>query len=79
METERLIIDSVRETDKEDYFINISHDKRVLVHVSFFRGGQTPAERRQNWELPSPEKCRTRGSEPRPFPRWYNTDLIILN
>ncbi len=30
METERLIIDPVRETDKEDYFINISHDKKVL-------------------------------------------------
>ncbi|MBQ6236509.1 MAG: GNAT family N-acetyltransferase, partial [Clostridia bacterium] len=30
METERLILDSLRESDKEDYFINISHDKRVL-------------------------------------------------
>ena len=30
METERLILDSIRESDKEDYFINISHDKRVL-------------------------------------------------
>ena len=30
METKRLILDPVRETDKEDYFINISHDKRVL-------------------------------------------------
>ena len=30
METERLIIDPIRETDKEDYFINISHDKKVL-------------------------------------------------
>ena len=30
METEKLIIDPIRETDKEDYFINISHDKRVL-------------------------------------------------
>ena len=30
METERLIIDQIKETDKEDYFINISHDKRVL-------------------------------------------------
>ncbi len=29
METERLIIDSIRETDKEDYFTNISHDKKV--------------------------------------------------
>lgn len=30
METERLIIDEIREMDKEDYFQNISHDKRVL-------------------------------------------------
>ena len=30
METERLIIDEIRETDKEDYFHNISHDKAVL-------------------------------------------------
>ncbi|MBO4413528.1 MAG: peptide chain release factor N(5)-glutamine methyltransferase [Clostridia bacterium] len=30
METERLIIDRVRESDKEDYFTNISHDKKVL-------------------------------------------------
>ena len=30
METTRLILDPVRETDKEDYFNNISHDKRVL-------------------------------------------------
>ena len=30
METERLIIDPFKETDKEDYFINISHDKKVL-------------------------------------------------
>ena len=30
METERLLIDPIRETDKADYFINISHDKRVL-------------------------------------------------
>ena len=30
METERLIIDRIRETDKEDYFINISHDRKVL-------------------------------------------------
>ncbi|MBR4194930.1 MAG: GNAT family N-acetyltransferase [Oscillospiraceae bacterium] len=25
------MIDSIRETDKEDYFINISHDKKVLA------------------------------------------------
>jgi len=30
METERLIIDSIRVTDKEAYFQNISHDKKVL-------------------------------------------------
>ena len=30
METERLIIDQIRDTDKEDYFLNISHDKKVL-------------------------------------------------
>ena len=30
METERLIIDPLKEADKEDYFTNISHDKRVL-------------------------------------------------
>ena len=30
LETERLILDPVKESDKEDYFINISHDKKVL-------------------------------------------------
>ena len=30
METERLIIDRIGESDKEDYFNNISHDKKVL-------------------------------------------------
>ena len=30
METERLIIDPIRETDREDYFYCISHDKKVL-------------------------------------------------
>ena len=30
METKRLIIDQIKETDKENYFINISHDKKVL-------------------------------------------------
>ena len=30
METERLILDSIRESDKEDYFNNISHDTKVL-------------------------------------------------
>ena len=31
METERLLLDVVRESDKEDYFTNISHDKKVLA------------------------------------------------
>ena len=30
METERLIIDRIRESDKVDYFLNISHDRKVL-------------------------------------------------
>ena len=30
METDRLIIDPVREADREDYFHNISHDRKVL-------------------------------------------------
>ena len=30
METERLLLDPIRESDKEDYFINISHDGKVL-------------------------------------------------
>lgn len=30
METERLILDPVRPTDREDYFTNISHDRKVL-------------------------------------------------
>ena len=30
METERLVIDKIRQSDKEDYFKNISHDRRVL-------------------------------------------------
>lgn len=30
METKRLVIDSIKETDKEAYFQNISHDKKVL-------------------------------------------------
>lgn len=30
METERLILDAIRETDKEAYFRNISHDREVL-------------------------------------------------
>ncbi|MBO7364094.1 MAG: GNAT family N-acetyltransferase, partial [Lachnospiraceae bacterium] len=30
METERLILDGIRAEDKEDYFNNISHDRKVL-------------------------------------------------
>ena len=30
LETERLLIDAIKERDKEDYFTNISHDKKVL-------------------------------------------------
>ncbi|MBR6410786.1 MAG: GNAT family N-acetyltransferase, partial [Clostridia bacterium] len=30
METERLILDTIRESDKEDYFTQISHDREVL-------------------------------------------------
>ena len=30
METERLVIDRIRASDKEDYFKCISHDKKVL-------------------------------------------------
>lgn len=30
VETERLIIDDLKPSDKENYFINISHDKEVL-------------------------------------------------
>ena len=30
METERLIIDEIREFDREDYYKNISHDREVL-------------------------------------------------
>ena len=30
IETDRLCLEPVREADKEDYFNNISHDKKVL-------------------------------------------------
>lgn len=30
METERLFIDGIAENDREDYFTNIAHDRRVL-------------------------------------------------
>lgn len=43
METERLIIDEVRESDKEDYFHNISHDKKVL-ETFICRYAETPED-----------------------------------
>ena len=43
METERLIIDRIRETDRDDYFTNISHDKRVL-ETFICRYAETPDE-----------------------------------
>ena len=30
METKRIIIDEIKETDKLDFFLNIAHDKKVL-------------------------------------------------
>ena len=41
METERLILDSIKESDKKDFFINISHDKKVLKTLSMM-GGNRP-------------------------------------
>lgn len=43
METERLIIDRIKESDREDYFINISHDKKVL-ETFICRWAETPEE-----------------------------------
>ena len=43
METERLTIDRVRPEDKYDYFINISHDRRVL-ETFICRYAETPDE-----------------------------------
>ena len=43
METQRLIIDRIKETDKQDYFINISHDKKVL-ETFICRYAETPDE-----------------------------------
>ena len=43
METRRLILDRLRETDKEDYFLNISHDRRVL-ETFICRYAETPEE-----------------------------------
>ena len=41
METERLILDPIRESDKEAYFSNISHDKKVL-ETFICRYAETP-------------------------------------
>ncbi|MCR5795197.1 MAG: GNAT family N-acetyltransferase [Solobacterium sp.] len=43
LETERLILDRVRETDREDYFRNISHDRKVL-ETFICRYAETPDE-----------------------------------
>ena len=43
METERLILDRIRETDRQDYFENISHDKKVL-ETFICRYAETPEE-----------------------------------
>ena len=43
METERLLIDRMRETDKEDYFTNIPHDRRVL-ETFICKYAETPDE-----------------------------------
>jgi ribosomal-protein-alanine N-acetyltransferase len=43
MITERLIIDSIRETDAEDYFVNISHDRKVL-ETFICQYAETPEE-----------------------------------
>ena len=42
-ETERLILDPIRETDREDYFLNISHDRKVL-ETFICRYAETPEE-----------------------------------
>ena len=43
METERLIIDRIKESDKKDYFDNISHDRKVL-ETFICKYAQTPDE-----------------------------------
>lgn len=43
METESLLIDRVKAEDKEDYFNNISHDKKVL-ETFICRYAETPDE-----------------------------------
>ena len=43
METERLILDGIRETDRVDYFRNISHDRKVL-ETFVCRYAETPED-----------------------------------
>ena len=43
MQTERLILDPVTESDRQDYFINISHDRKVL-ETFVCRYAETPEE-----------------------------------
>ena len=43
MQTERLILDPVTENDRQDYFTNISHDKKVL-ETFVCRYAETPEE-----------------------------------
>lgn len=43
METERLIIDRIRKTDRDDYFHCISHDRKVL-ETFICRYAETPQE-----------------------------------
>ena len=43
MQTERLILDPVTESDRQDYFTNISHDRKVL-ETFVCRYAETPEE-----------------------------------
>ena len=43
LETERLIIDRIRKTDRDDYFHCISHDRKVL-ETFICRYAETPQE-----------------------------------
>lgn len=43
METKRLILDGIRETDRDDYFSNISHDRNVL-ETFICKYAETPEE-----------------------------------
>ncbi len=43
METERLILDRIRDSDKADYFANVSHDRKVL-ETFVCRYAETPED-----------------------------------